>query len=250
MRVIEYSKNIFNSWLVLISESYTFFLGAFSLAASRLFQLVTFFLPLKILITVSSGHEPSYINWLPWEISFDFLVYSLICMVPFFYIMYIVFGILSRLWFDVSLDIFLKNRPHVVKNKEIQGLKKLHNHIGKAGSELLLCILSLLLVAFINIYLFCMIASLILLTILFVFKTALSMSDADRFGFFKLHRKQCIEYFLSVNFILTFIAILSLVQYFNLGVVKAIFTLLISRMLFQALQRYCIENLYINGKSI
>lgn len=250
MDLFEHSKNIFKNWMVLITESQAFFWGAFSLAASRLFQLATFFLPLKILITVSSGLEPSYMDWLPWTISFDLFLVLLICMVPVFYIMYMLFGVLSRRWFDISSEVFQSNRVSMVKAKELQKLKKLHNHIGKAGSEFILCIIALALVAFVNQYLFFITALLVYLVTYLIFKTAMSMKDSDRFGVFKLHRRQCIEYFLSVNYILIFIVILILVKYFSLNVIEAIFSLLITRMLFQALQRYCVESLYLNSQSI
>ncbi len=250
MELFEHSKNMLKNWMILVTESRTFFLGSFSLAASRLFQLITFFLPLKILITVSSGHEPSYMSWLPWTIGFDIFVVLLICMVPVFYIMYMLFGVLSRRCFDFSLEVFLHHRSHVKKVKELQKLKKLHNHISKAGSEFILCIIALSLIAFVNTCLVFIAILLVFVASYFIFKTAMLMEESDRFGFLKLHRRQCIEYFLSINFILIFIIILALVKYFNINVVEAIFALLLSRMLFQALQRYCIEILYINSKSV
>lgn len=244
------SRNILTSCLVLISESRTFFLGALSLAFSRLFQLLTFFLPLKILITVSSGHEPSYIRWLPWNIDFDYFLALLLCMVPLSYFMYIVFGIFSRYSFDISSEYCVNNRAIKLKSKEEKRIRKIHSHLGKAGAESLLCILSLILVTAVDVYLFLIMAILVFITMVAISKTALKMNDLDRFGFFKLHRRQCIEYFISINFIVMFIVILIIVKYFDIGIVEAIFALLISRMFFQALQRYCVEILYINGQSI
>ena len=78
----------------------------------------------------------------------------------------------------------------------------------------------------------------------------MKMQDQDRFGILKLHRRQCIEYGSSVNFILMFVGILTCVKYFDVGVIEAIFILLVSRMLFQSFQRYCVELLYINTNDV
>jgi hypothetical protein len=70
-------------------------------------------------------------------------------------------------------------------------------------------------------------------------------SDHDRIGLFQLHRRQYIEYTSSVNFIFIFIALALQVKYFDIGVFEALFVLLLSRMMFQAVQRFSFENLYI-----
>ena len=246
MNFFTHFKIMLATWSLINKESPSFIGGAFFLATSRLFQLAAFFLPLKILILVSSDVKPSYIQMLPFDFGLNEAVVIFSCLVPIVYIMYIVCGVISRRSLDYSQSIFIENSAIPSKDKKANKLKKMHGHIGKAASEFILISLSMLLVLMVSISTALILLLMMIITIAAMFKIAIFMKDTDRTHYFKLHRKQCIEYATSANFILVFVVILTQVMYLGMGVIVAIYVLLMSRMLFQALQRYCIELMYID----
>lgn len=246
MAFFSHFRKMLTTWISVNKESPSFIYGAFFLAASRLFQLAAFFLPLKILILVSSTVKPSYMQLLPFDLELNDAVVMFSCLVPIVYIMYMVSGVISRRSFDYSQAVFIEKSKIDSKDKKANKLKKMHVHIGKAASEFILISLSMILVSLASFSTALILLVMLTITLAFMFKVAIFMKDGDRTYYFKLHRKQCIEYATSANFILVFVAILIQVMYLKMGVIIAIYVLLISRMLFQALQRYCIELMYID----
>lgn len=229
------------------SRSRTYQLSCLLLAVSRLLQVVSFFLPLKILIMISSDQPPSYLEYLPFTISYDTLLIGFMLMVPATYGGYIITGILHRFLLDKDLakweaEDFI---PKFVDIKSKNKIIKLHAHVAKALSEVILVMLSLILICYIDFPMFTFLIFLIAINLnIFVLKVFYK-SDHDRIGAFKLHRRQYIEYISSINFIFIFIVLALQVKYFDIGVFESLFVLLLSRMMFQAMQRFSFENLHI-----
>lgn len=224
----------------------TFVMGAASLAVSRVCQVIAFFLPLKIFIIIYSQAVPEYFDVFPETMGFQDTIILLSCMVPLVYVLFIALGICYRWLVDLHLRRFGKTELLIAgvvspENKT----KRLHNHVSKAFSEAGLILVSVALAMWLDPAIACLWIALIYLNLQLFFLKTFYTEDSDRLTFLKLHRRQFIEYISSANFLVVF-AILALeLVYFDMGVYAAIFLLLISRMVFQALNRFTIEGLYI-----
>lgn len=217
------------------------------LAISRLLQVVSFFLPLKILIMLSSNRPPSYLEYLPFTISYDTVLILFICMVPATYGGYIIAGILHRFFLDKDLARWKAGdfTPRFIDAKEKNKIIRLHAHVAKALSEVILVVLSLVLISYVDFPMFVIIIVMIVMNLNIFVLRVFYKNDQDRIGTFKLHRRQYIEYTSSINFVFVFIVLAVQVKYFDIGVFEALFVLLLSRMMFQAVQRFSVENLYV-----
>lgn len=228
-------------------DSLNYKLACFLLAISRLLQMVSFFLPLKILIMLSSSEPPSYLEYLPIKVPYETALIMLIIMVPVTYCSYILAGILHRFYLDKDLEVWKQGsgRTEYIQVKSNDKLIKLHAHVAKAFSEVFLVSLALVLIVFIDFPVFFVIFFMVVANLnVFVMK-AFYKNDQDRVGVFRLHRRQYIEYMSSVNFVLVFIVLAIQVKFFEIDVFKSLFVLLLSRLMFQAVQRFSIENLFI-----
>lgn len=231
------------------AKSRVYQLSCALLAMSRLLQVVSFFLPLKILIMLSSNRPPSYLEYLPFTLSYDTALILLITMVPATYGGYIIAGILHRYFLDKDLARWKAGdfTPTFIDAKAKNKIIKLHAHVAKALSEVILVALSLVLVGIMDFPMLVIIVFMVVMNLnVFVLK-AFYRTDHERIGIFHLHRRQYIEYTSSVNFVLIFIVLAIQVKIFDIGVFGALFVLLLSRMMFQAVQRFSFENIYITA---
>lgn len=218
------------------------------LALSRLLQVVSFFLPLKILILLSSkDNMPKSFSYLPFDIEYRNAMIFIIALVPVTYLGYIASGIMHRYYLDKDLSIWGSsyNKITSFKVKSKGSFIKLHGHIAKMYSETILLILSLILTVIIDAWIFVFLFMLILLNMALFVKKAFYINDHERIGFLRLHRKQYIEYLSSISFIAIFAVLAFQLKFTNIGVFQALFILLISRMVFQSVQRFSMENIYI-----
>ncbi|MCO5784791.1 hypothetical protein DHB74_00300 [Pseudomonas sp. G11-1] len=223
-----------------------FVVGCAALAVSRVCQLAAFFLPLKIFIIIHSGEVPSYFDIFPQSMEQNDILLLLCVLVPVIYGAFIGLGIVYRWLIDFHIMRFGKNEL-LISGKKIPNnhVKKAHNHVSKAFSEAGLIGVSVafalvldpmvavswLLLLYLNLWLF--------------HAYAFDAADHDRLTFLKLHRRQFIDYVSSANFLLVFAVLAIELIYFDMGVYAAIFLLLVSRMVFQALNRFSVESLYI-----
>lgn len=247
-----FRQHFYNIGLVIreFSEnSRTYQLSCALLAASRLFQIMSFFLPLKILIMLSSDTPPAYLGYLPFTIPYDTALIILILMVPAAYCGYITTGILHRYLLDKDLTRWKKENltPRLIDTQSKNKIFKLHGHVAKTLSEIILIILSLVLTLYIDPPMFVFVLFLILLNLNIFVLRVFYKNDDDRIGLFRLHRRQYIEYASSVNFIFVFITLALQARYFEIGVFEALFIILLSRMMFQAIQRFSFENIHIRN---
>ncbi|MCK2183034.1 hypothetical protein [Halomonas getboli] len=188
-------------------------------------------------------------EYLPFSISYDALLISFIAMVPCTYVGYILAGVLHRLFLDRDLKRWRSGdlSPRYIKVKSKDKLVKLHGHVAKVLSEIILIAFSLILVLVMDPLMCLFLFLLMMINIRAFVERAFYKGEHDRIGFFKLHRRQYIEYFSSVNFIFVFVVLVGQIKLMDIGVFEALFVLLMSRMLFQAVQRFSFENIYISS---
>jgi hypothetical protein len=196
---------------------------------------------------ISSDRPPSYLEYLPFTISYDTLLIGFMLMVPTTYGGYIIAGILHRFFLDKDLAKWKAEHftPKFIATKSKDKVIKLHGHVAKALSEVILVVLSLALICYIDLPMLIFVLLLIVANLnIFVLKVFYK-SDNDRIGLFQLHRRQYIEYMSSLNFVFIFMILALQVKHFDIGVFEALFVLLLSKMMFQAIQRFSVENLFI-----
>lgn len=220
--------------------------GCAALAVSRVCQVLAFFLPLKIFIVVYSGEVPDYFNVFPESMGFREVIVLLSVLVPVVYVLFIALGIVYRWLIDLHLKRFGSNIL-VISGKETPDnkMKRLHNHVSKAFSEAGLMVVSIAVAIVLDIGIAITWFVLIYANLWLFQKKAFGAADHDRLTFLNLHRRQFIEYISSANFLVVFAILAAELIYFGMGIYTAIFLLLISRMVFQALNRFSVESLYI-----
>jgi hypothetical protein len=227
-------------------SAFTFVAGCSALALSRICQVLAFFLPLKIFILFHSREVPAYFDVFPEFMQFSDVIVFLSVMVPVAYLVFIVLGIVYRRLIDLHLKHFTSSAL-LIMGKEVKEKNKerLHNHVSKAFSEVGVIIISLVVATLLDYVLGLIWVSLLYFNLWLFHSKAFGAKDNDRLTFLKLHRRQFIEYISSANFMLVFAALAIELAYFDLSIYSAIFLLLLSRIVFQALNRFSVESLYI-----
>src|SRR5690554_819157 len=220
--------------------------GCAALAISRVCQVLAFFLPLKIFIVIHSGEVPDYFNVFPESMGFREIIILLSVLVPLTYALFITLGIVYRWLVDLHLARFGSTKL-VIGGKETPDnkMKRLHNHVSKAFSEAGLIGVSIAAALFLDVGVAVAWFVLLYMNLWLFNKKAFEAEDHHRLTFLKLHRRQFIEYISSANFLVVFAILAVELVYFDMGVYTAIFLLLVSRMVFQALNRFSVESLYI-----
>lgn len=247
MSAIIHYKNIASVMCLYSKRNGLFQAGCLLLALSRFFQVVSFFLPLKILILLASDGQSSYINFLPFRISYSVFIGSLVITVPILYMLYISTGVAHRYILDKDI-LLLKRSERIeseVDHKLSNRLVKSHGHVAKLTSEIILVIIAFVSISIVNISMAVFMAILAYFVIFSHSRNVFYIMDSDRVGPLKLHRRQCIEYISAISFIGVFFFLATHVYFFDAGVFKSLFSLILSRMLIQALQRFSIENIYV-----
>lgn len=242
-----YLRKFSNAVMALTKVSGSIFvMGCASLAISRVCQLVAFFLPLKIFIIIHSEEVPSYFDIFPPSLDYTDTILLLCALVPLVYAAYISLGIAYRWLVDLHMQRLDKVELMIGGTKKTGNhLRKVHNHTAKAFSEVGLMAVSVVLAAILDpaVAIFWLI--LLYGNLWLFYRCAFYAEDHDRLTFLKLHRRQFIDYISSANFLFVFAALAVELVYFNMGVYTAIFLLLVSRMVFQALNRLSVESLYL-----
>lgn len=223
------------------------FLGACAaLALSRACQVLAFFLPLKIFILIHSDEIPSYFDIFPAQMGIREVVLVLSGLVPVVYALFIVLGIIYRWLIDLHLKRFGKTQLQVGGKITPEGkMKRLHNHVSKAFSEVGLIVVSTLVALVMDAAIAVAWTCLLYANLWLFHRLAFQVEDHHRLTFLRLHRRQFIEYISSANFLVVFAVLAIQLVFFDLGMYSAIFLLLVSRMVFQALNRFSVESLYI-----
>lgn len=220
--------------------------GCAALAISRACQMVAFFLPLKIFIVIHSGEVPEYFNVFPESMSFPEIITVLSVLVPLVYGLFIVLGICYRWLIDQHLHKF-GNTELIISGVKTPTAKtkRLHNHGTKAFSEVGLILVSIAVALCLDVTIAVAWVVLLYLNLWLFYRKAFHAEDHHRLTKLKLHRRQFIDYISSANFLVVFVILAAQLVYFDMGVYTAIFLLLVSRMVFQALNRFSVESLYL-----
>jgi len=233
------------SWFCKTS-GYRFSLACAFLSMSRLFQMVAFFLPFKVFLVIYSGEVPEYVSQFFGLHDWNKLSLILSLLVPVFYFACIAFGVLYRRLIDSHLSLV------EAAGKEMDGvgfakknLRKVHNHVAKAYSDFALVFVALVFSLAISFDVALMLLFLLYVNAWLFSKNAFSAKELDRLTILKLHRRQYIEYISSSNFLIVFCVLAYELSFEGLGIYSAIFLVLLARMVFQALNRFSIEGIYV-----
>lgn len=220
--------------------------GCAALAISRVCQMAAFFLPLKVFIVIHSGEVPEYFDVFPDNMSLSDTITLLSMMVPLIYSLFIVLGICYRWLVDQHLNTF-DNTALIINGEQVAPtkVKRIHNHITKAFSDAGLILVSVTVALWLDIMIAVAWTVLLYLNLCLFYRKALTAEDHHRLTFLKLHRRQFIDYVSSANFLVVFAVLALELVYFDMSVYTAIFLLLVSRMVFQALNRFSVESLYL-----
>lgn len=228
-----------------------FTLAALLLAGSRGMQVAAFFLPIKVLILMASAREPGYYHYLKPYLTLDQLMLGMLLLVPVFYFSYIILGVMHRRVLDADL-----NRQKTVafecgalKLKPAQ-MVTLHQRLAKAYADMWLMLGAVLTILAIEAILTIPLMILLLFNLLIFDTYAFHADEEKRLTVFKLHRRQFIEYIASSNYLFAFFFLAWGVSELWLDVVVAILVLLLSRMLFQAVQRFSVESLFLSRQVV
>lgn len=225
-----------------------YFWGCFCLASSKVLQTIAFFLPIKVLIMLGSEKMPKYLSPFSGYMNYNDVLIFLIAMVPVVYILHLAFGIFFRLLIDKDVVRFKQKDYKVAGYGDINlgKLKRLHNHTSKAFSDIIVFFITSIILLLINPLLTLAIWIVTLLNLSLFVKKAFYVHDDTRITVLKLHKRQFVEYIASSNYLIVF-ALLVLQMYLAAdGIYGAILALLLSRQLFQAVQRFAVENTYIS----
>lgn len=246
--MVRHFQVFFNTCIFFYNISRDFLKGSIFLSISRLFQMVSFFLPIKVLILASSGNNQRYSSLLTDYFSLEQYILLFSFMVPCSYVIYLVFGVMHRRCLDSSAETILKNKhTNTLFKSKGASVVKLHSHIAKALSEVILVVITTLTILVFDPLTMLLIFSIFVLLLNIIIKKTVNLKDEDRIGVLKLHRRQYIEYFSSIGFIAIFALLVLQIMYLDQGILTAVFILLVSRMLFQAMQRYSVEAIYIES---
>ncbi|MGM0565005.1 MAG: hypothetical protein ACQES2_11785 [Pseudomonadota bacterium] len=223
-----------------------FLLGSLSLSGSRLAQVIAFFLPIKVFILASSTELPSYFAPMKGHIELSHLLIILSSLVPFFYFSFILLGVFHRRLIDYHEHTIVNKGLDVLGHRVKRKHKfQIHGRTAKVLSDFFLGFLCLSFIFFIQPLIGLSIFCLLYANFILFFRYVRPKANTDRLTFLKLHRRQFVEYFSSLNFLLSFALIAFFMVYHGLGVYLSIFALLLCRLLFQALNRFTIDSFYI-----
>jgi hypothetical protein len=223
--------------------NWRFTLAGVLLAASRGMQVSAFFLPIKALIVMASVNEPGHFNYFDSYISSNTLIAWLITLVPIAYLLYIAFGVAHR-W---VLDADMRQQKRYADDCATYPLKPatlaaLHKRLAKAYADLILIVGLLLVMAIEHPLLALSLMMLVILNLMLFNRYTFDIKDDKRLTPFKIHRRQFVEYVASSNFLVVFFILALSVRTQNMGIFSAVLFLLLTRMLFQAVQRLAIES--------
>lgn len=197
---------------------------------------------------LGSEKMPKYLSPFSKYVTYNDVLVFLIAMVPVVYILHLAFGIFFRLLIDKDVTRFTEKDYQVAGygNTNLGKLKRLHNHTSKAFSDIIVFLLTSAILLLINPLLTLAIWVVTLLNLSLFVRKAFYIHDDTRITVLRLHKRQFVEYIASSNYLVVF-ALLVLQMYLAAdGIYGAILALLLSRQLFQAVQRFSIENIYFS----
>lgn len=224
-----------------------FFSAASFFSLSKVAQTISFFLPIKVLIMISMDKPPAYFESLKEIIPYRNFIIIVLLSVPFFYILYMLLGLVYRKLIDLDLKVIWSSQydgnGFQLKTKD---LRIAYTQTSRLMSDIFLCSVVSIIALSINVYIGALVLLLSYVMVNVFLKHAFQAKEDDRVTFVKIHRKQLIEYTLALSYMVVFFSLVAFVYYSLLGVYETIFLLLISRLYLQGLQRIMVETMYLN----
>jgi hypothetical protein len=205
---------------------------------SRLLQLLTFFLPLKIIILASYEPPP---NWLPEYVGFGAVEGAIFLLIGGFVILYGVYLSISVAYHKLFNADALAQLEHgdliltsanISKNK----IKQLHKKITSISSDAVILALGLASIAIASHFLAIFILGICILYYI-TSSTIKKLSDGQGLIIGGMSFQQANDYVSSIYFLVFFAGLISGILIAGLNIFVAIFILIIARALIQAMQR-------------
>jgi hypothetical protein len=221
-----------------------FYLSSFFLAASRVFQMASLFIPIKLLILLSKHSVPAYMQTILKYFSTSTTIWLLALSVPLFFLGYIICGIFFRKFVDIDAKKLTDNqfslRGTLLTQKQVI---ELHQYTARAQSECIVISIGTLAVLWIAwTYGLCLFATLLFLGLL-TEQVIFHHPERRRVTPFNLTPRQFIEYTSSMGYIvLTLFLCLHLILFKN-SLNLSILCLLTSRMIIQSIKRFFLQQL-------
>lgn len=220
-----------------------FAIAAIFLASSRILQLATFFIPIKVLILLKGG-EKNYLSHAQSYLPEGYIVYIIMAIVPLLYIGYMALGVAHRQLLDKDISHKkIKKMTTIVAYGTSAPIGAVYKRVSNMYSDSIIVICAVAASAAYDPIYFLFIILLVACSHKCIEQYTYNTSDTHRISWFKLHRRQFVEYICSACFLLSFSALAVAVINFEHGIYSTIFILLLSRTLFQALQRFSLENI-------
>lgn len=222
-------------------------LGAVLRSFSKLFNTIALFLPLKLLIVVSSPEVPSYLSFLGDWLSKDLIVVSLLIATPIIYFLYIVFGISSSKVLlgdrDKSKKVIMEDKGYRIEGKKISWF---HDHCSKGVSELVLIFFCLVVFLSISLIYFFVLLAVSICYFLVMSRVLYPREVSHRDVVLGVPFGNFVEYCSAFAYFALFFLVVIFLVLDVLGLYEALLSLLTSRLYVQSIQRLLIEGHYID----
>ena len=228
--------------------------SAFS-AATRILQLVTLFLPIKVLILMSSERVPVYFDHLLNYLARKEILIFMILLVPILFVLYILFHLIANKLFNSCEASALQNDEVCSKlGAPPKRIAEYHRRIYLGLTEVVLIFFTVVLIAIIDFYLVLVLFILLVTNYLLFEELNERYPSSERLPFLNLHRDQFMEFAVAANFLLVFFGLALAVSSNRIDIFSAVLSLLAARMMFQGLQRlvkhtYMIKAIYAQGQA-
>lgn len=224
-----------------------FYIGTLMSAIAKIMSVIAFFIPLKIFIVISEREMPSYLAFIPEYSEYPQGLFFLVALLPVSYLFYFFLGVVSRWLIDSHYSTLrASSLTFIAKNKyNEKSIYKIHNRINKQVSELFILCIGVILSLFFEYHLSILLFLLIFFDFIIIFKYSVNSHDSDRVTFLRLHRRQLSEYVTTGSFLVYFFS-LAYMAYLDLtGIFVAVFMLLLSRLMFQSVNRFSMESMLL-----
>src|SRR5690625_351472 len=221
----------------------TFVWAAVFLALSRIFQTMAFFMPLKVLIILSSDSGTRYQQYVEQWVSSEQFIWISVALVPVVYGLYIALGTLYRRAYDADKAAqIVRVNDLKCDRKYKRKLTKNHDRLVRLLSDVCIIIIVLVIVIIINIEFTIVLLVMLFLNMLVFNAQIYGLKGHARLTFLRLHPNQFVEYVTSTNYILFFVFLAISIYVGRIDVINAVLNLFLCRLALQAVQRFSIES--------
>ncbi|WP_444984243.1 hypothetical protein [Halomonas mongoliensis] len=216
-------------------EKAFFLLASIALSISKFCKTALFFLPIKVLILLSSSSQPYYLKALSLEVSPEELAVSLMASLPLVFFLQFLSGFFYRRWSDKSFFDSSGRRKEKGSRKKNQ---KLHGHYVRSVSEIFIVFLSLLLITLYSLKLAILFGAMVACAFYIANRNVLHEGFHSRHSFARLGTEQVSEYLCTTMIIISFAVLAIMVLKWNMSIYISLLMMILCRLIFQSLQRF------------